>query len=250
MTAYYGGKQKVGNRIATFLEENKIDTIEGYCEPFCGMLGVYKHIPKIYGNNITYLLGDKNENITHMWKQVINGWCPPITTTEEEYNKLKTSPMSALKTYIGHQYSFGGEFFSGYAPKYGKTLNSSYASKRVCSIGEILYDTNTLITTGDYTQYTHLENFIIYCDPPYKQTNINNWRKFDYDNFLEWVKYMSKNNIVYVSEYRIPEDFECIWEWEYKLTGFSNLKENRKRTDKIIQFKNNLLYNKNERTII
>lgn len=25
--------------------------IDGYCEPFCGMLGVYRHVPKLWGKD-------------------------------------------------------------------------------------------------------------------------------------------------------------------------------------------------------
>ena len=53
MTSYHGGKQKIGKKIANIIYEESIlieeETgfkIKGYCEPFCGMLGVYQHIPE------------------------------------------------------------------------------------------------------------------------------------------------------------------------------------------------------------
>lgn len=43
MTAYHGGKQRIGKEIATVIADMTQDvTIKGYCEPFCGMLGVYQ----------------------------------------------------------------------------------------------------------------------------------------------------------------------------------------------------------------
>jgi len=47
MTAYHGGKQKIGKILAnviydvsTEIEQDKKFVIKGYCEPFSGMLGV------------------------------------------------------------------------------------------------------------------------------------------------------------------------------------------------------------------
>jgi hypothetical protein len=34
---------------------------------------------------------------------------------------------------------------------------------------------------------------------------------FNHDEFWEWVRNLSKTNIVYVSEYFAQEDFKCIW---------------------------------------
>jgi DNA adenine methylase len=37
---------------------------------------------------------------------------------------------------------------------------------------------------------------------------------FPYEEYYEWVKHMSRDNIVLCSEYWMPDDFECIWEKE------------------------------------
>nr|DAH38563.1 MAG TPA: hypothetical protein [Caudoviricetes sp.] len=44
---------------------------------------------------------------------------------------------------------------------------------------------------------------------------------------------MAKNNIVLVSEYNMPDDFECIWKKEIKTTLGNNLTSNNKRTEKL-----------------
>lgn len=36
-------------------------------------------------------------------------------------------------------------------------------------------------------------------------------KDFDHDKFWEWVRKMSVNNIVIVSELEAPNDFKCIW---------------------------------------
>ena len=59
------------------------------------------------------------------------------------------------------------------------------------------------------------KNCVIYLDPPYqgtKQYTYANVSKMDYDYFWNWVRDISKNNFVFVSEQNAPEDFICIWE--------------------------------------
>ena len=64
----------------------------------------------------------------------------------------------------------------------------------------------------DYTDYEFREGDVVYCDPPYKNTE--NYRhtkeKFDHDRFWEWVR--TRDYPVYVSEYSAPDDFVSIFE--------------------------------------
>ena len=85
MTAYHGGKQRIGKKLARVIVEESLDIadyegwdIKGYCEPFCGMLGVYQHIPKLFqdelggvdnplGYKLKYKAGDMNDSVVKMW---------------------------------------------------------------------------------------------------------------------------------------------------------------------------------------
>ena len=57
------------------------------------------------------------------------------------------------------------------------------------------------------------KNKIIYCDPPYLNNDYlqNKYFKFDTEEFWKIMRRWSKNNIVIISEYTAPDDFECIW---------------------------------------
>ena len=59
-------------------------------------------------------------------------------------------------------------------------------------------------------------NAVIYCDPPYQNTKFYGYTKdkMDYNKFWNWVRNISKNNFVFVSEQNAPEDFKTIWEQE------------------------------------
>ena len=51
MTYFLGGKKRIGEEISYYIYNISNDSdfiIKGYCEPFCGMMGVYNHIPKLF----------------------------------------------------------------------------------------------------------------------------------------------------------------------------------------------------------
>jgi DNA adenine methylase len=72
--------------------------------------------------------------------------------------------------------------------------------------------------------YINSFNSIVYCDPPYKGTKqySGDLKQFNYDAFWNWVRILSEKNIVYVSEYLAPVDFEQIWEKTAKSSLRSN----------------------------
>ena len=256
MCSYHGGKQRIGKRLSSIIADESLDIedeydfkIKGYCEPFCGMLGVYKHIPDLFDDHkpkLKYKAGDINKSVIKMWQKAQKGWKPPITSSESEYDRLKNSKDSAIRGYIGHQYSFGGQFFNGYAPKYNKTTDSTKASQSVIDISKTLNDVQ--FSFGSYTQYSKLKSYIIYCDPPYDNTVSRYYKNaspkgreafsdrkltFESEKFWIWCRKMSKDNIVFVSSYTAPKDFEEIFSSSHKLTGISANNNDKKRIEKL-----------------
>lgn len=226
MTAYHGGKHRTGKRIAECIVEyvDKVQKqtgikIKGYCEPFCGMLGVYRHIPSLFEekgyNDLKYLGGDTNESVVMMWKAAQKGWKPPNTCSERIYDKLRYDPKpSAEKGFCCHQFSFGGIYCGGYACKYGKAKDASSTVNRIVDISQELYDIKLYV--GEYDIFTGLKGYVIYCDPPYEGTTCQykseerSVKTFNSNRFWIWAEYMSKNNLVIVSEYKAPNSFKCI----------------------------------------
>jgi len=84
---------------------------------------------------------------------------------------------------------------------------------------------------GSYDKFSNLSGYIIYCDPPYqKQSHYytedgNHIESFDHNKFWSWCRRMSENNIIFLSEYKAPKDFEKIWSKNSRTTG-KNMKEN------------------------
>ena len=212
MTSYHGGKQRIGKDLAeviyntsTDIENNSNFKIKGYCEPFCGMLGVYRHIPELFEDHkpgLKYLAGDANESVVKMWKRAQKGWKPPTSCTKKRYEELKRSKdkSSAEKGFVGHVYSFGGQFFQGFRQDYSKQrVNAKYSSDKVSTIASELK--NVRFSSGSYTQFSSLKGYILYCDPPYEDTQCVYHEKFNTSEFKKWCEQMSKHNIIFVSEY-------------------------------------------------
>ena len=70
------------------------------------------------------------------------------------------------------------------------------------------------IYNKDYREFSNVKNSIIYLDPPYKDTKkAYKHNNLDYENFYKWCKNMSKDNIVLISGYNMPDDFEVVYEF-------------------------------------
>ena len=90
----------------------------------------------------------------------------------------------------------------------------------------------------EYKDLEPISGAVIYLDPPYQNTKIYgyaNQGKMDYNHFWNWVRELSKDNIVYISEQSAPEDFEIVWEQE--VTRTTNKENNFKAVEKLFKYK-------------
>lgn len=101
---------------------------------------------------------------------------------------------------------------------------------------------NIKFESGNYDKFSNCNNCLIYCDPPYQGTKTYGYAfesKFDYNVYWNWIREVSKNNFVVVSEQNLPEDFIILWEKEVKrLTRKDNAFP---ATEKLGIYKNGLL---------
>ena len=89
----------------------------------------------------------------------------------------------------------------------------------------------------------NISGAVIYLDPPYAGTKFYgyaNQPKMDYDYFWNWVRELSANNYVYISEQQAPDDFEVIWEQEIKRT--TNKENNFRAVEKLFRYSKGLKY--------
>ena len=200
MTRYHGGKIRTGKFISDTMKKYLKDTdrkIDGYIEPFCGMCGVYRQF--VIDNEMeTFVANDVDEKIINFWTSLQNGWIPPDTIDHTTFLELKKNKnqINPLNTFIGHACTFGAQYFNTFT-----TNNNILHSKNKC-IDDVKRLKNVNFTNKDYREYSHLNNFVIYCDPPY--TKGHKFNKFDNKEFWNWCLKMARNNIVFVSEQYCP----------------------------------------------
>ena len=218
---YLGGKHGIGKLLAEFMiKKCPPETVNGYIEPFCGSLGVFKNMTdKGYKK---YIASDFQPDLIEMWKKIQNNKLKiPNEISEEMYNKLKHSKSpNALKAVAGFGLSFGGKFFAGYAQKWAGNSGRNFLNEFKNSIEKIkpkIKDSNIHFYNKSYTEYNP-SNMLIYCDPPYKSTEGYSTGEFDHDKFWETMRKWSKNNCVFISEESAPSDFTIVWKKQKRRT--------------------------------
>lgn len=137
--------------------------------------------------------------------------------------------------YIGYQLSFGANFFSGYVKRCDKKHRGDIYSYNSCmkqapNLGGIQF-----INSSYKTIDRNLEGYVIYCDPPYRGTSGYKCGEFDYKYFYNWCMKMAKKNIVLISEYFMPKEFELLWEKGVKVTLNNTSSLGKDRIEKLFK---------------
>lgn len=230
---YMGGKEKIANQIVEFMQP-EIDERGIYVEPFVGGASVISRVraPLRIGADI-------HEALINMYKALSNGWIPPKTLTENEYNELRRirDVNSPLTAFAGFGCSFGGKYFGGYARR--NTGNDNFALIAHNSIVRKMKNLlNVQWISSSYIDLEIPEKSVIYCDPPYLQTTeYKGTSRFDSSLFWEWcAQKHHEGHAVFVSEYEAPSDFECRLEIK-KTLGLRTKNGNEIRVEKIFVHK-------------
>lgn len=211
---YLGGKHGIGKWIAQYMVDQcpPADVI-GYLEPFCGSLGVFKQMTnKGYKK---YIASDFHPDLIDMWKKLQKKQLRlPKEISESEYNRLKNAKSpNAMRAVAGFGLSFGGKFFAGYAQKWAGNSGRNFLKEFKNSIEKIkpsVQQKNTEFYNKSYDAFTP-KNMLIYCDPPYRETEGYSTGEFDHEDFWETMRIWSRNNCVFISEESAPLDFKVVW---------------------------------------
>lgn len=238
---YQGSK----NRLAKFLvpiiqryiDDNNIKT---YIEPMCGSCSI---IEKIQCDS--RIAADVNDELIALLQYVKSDptlSIAPIDCNFEHYTevrenrKLKTNKYSKEYTaLIGYCASYGGRYFDG---GYARADKRNMYKERVLNLKEdaaLLQDIE--LECCDYTKYINCKNCLLYFDPPYKCTKQYSKQSIDYDSFYDFLRKLSENNIVLVSEYNMPDDFKCIWQKERKVLQKSDRITGEKAVEKLFEIR-------------
>lgn len=217
------------------IDENRITT---YIEPFVGGANMIDkiHCANRWGNDI-------HKQLIALFNHIQTGWRPPEHISEDEYNNVRLNKECYPDWYVGFvgfNATFGSKYFGGYARgfKADKTTPRDIPNEAIRNlINQIPSILDVKFTSGNYLDiFKDVVNAVIYCDPPYEGTTKYSTENFNHQEYWDWVRHISKNNIVLCSEYNAPDDFKCIW--SKSVTTSLKVKEHEDRVEKLFIYRN------------
>ena len=227
---YMGSKNRLAKELVPIIQSYITPSTKGYLEPFVGGGNLIDKVEceNKYGS-------DNHKYLIAFLDALSKGYEPPRNISEEEYKYIKTHQeeySDEFLGYVGFQLSYGAKWFDTFRrDKIGKRKYDEEAYRNVMKQAPLLKGIK--FKHCDFQDINNISGFVIYCDPPYRDTANYSTGDFLYDEFYEWCRKMSKNNIVLVSEYNMPSDFKCIWEKEHKCLMYSSKESNDNKNNRI-----------------
>lgn len=249
---YVGSKGRLSKELAPIIQSYITPETKGYLEPFVGganMIDKIKH-----HNKIGY---DIHEELIELLKYSQKNELPE-TVSEDVYNLVRLNKNDYDKWYVGlvgFCGSFGAKYFGGFARRYNndgslfdvpkQAINSLRKQSKKDGWSDIVFKNKSFVEVDD------VENHVIYCDIPYRNTTKYATEIFPYDKFYDWCVKMSQSNTILVSEYWMPDSsydngkysnlFQCVWEKEHITSlgsGVNNYKgDDNKKIEKLFVVK-------------
>ncbi len=230
---YAGGKAKLGLEIAEVIARvaDLLNYNDSIIVPFAGFLGVSRFLVD-FGFKIK--ANDANSDIIAMWKSLKSGrWkLPSRPVSKEDYLHLKEGyGLPEERGFFGVACAYSGIPFAGYRIR---SEVQNFFQQTTVNVERALPSLSKIsFSSKDYRTFLRgIENKIIYCDPPYMNNNFKTAYFEDFDSVQFWreMRILSKKNVVLISEYEAPPDFEPIWEHEvsYVYSG-----KKKKKTEKL-----------------
>ena len=218
---YMGSKNRIAKHLLPImLSECEKHGITTWVEPFVGGGGIIDKVPESF-ERIGYDLNCHTIQAMLDIRDISDKL--PETVTEEEYKSYKGLPSQSITSWVRFVCSFGGKFDNGYAREKGSddTTFCGYGKRNALKQSPKIQNVDFICDSYENLSF---ENCLVYCDPPYQGTTGYKTGTFDHDKFFEWCREQAKKNIVFVSEYNAPDDFECVWQGEIK-TNFASTRK-------------------------
>jgi len=229
-----GSKSRISKHIIPImLQEANEKGITTWVEPFVGGGNMIDKVP----NTFTRIGIDTNPHAIEALiavRDLVDKL--PTEVSEEYYKEIKGTNPSPITSWIRFVCSFGAKIDNGFARN---KAGQNYANAGVNNAKKQSPNLQGVrLINGSYDEYSDFKNCLIYCDPPYEGTTSYKTGSFNHNKFWEWCRNMSKNNLEFVSEYKAPEDFTCVWEGEIK-TNFASQRKGatHKATEKLFTIK-------------
>jgi site-specific DNA-adenine methylase len=237
---YMGSKNRISNELAPIIQSYITKDTKGYLEPFVGGANM---IDKI---QCTKRIGcDIHEELIELLKYIQNEEnILPVSISLEEYNNVKNNKNKYEKWYVGFVgfcATFSAKYFQGYAKANDKRDRQNEMINNLKKQAPNLEGIDFRYASFLDLPKDKIKGYVIYCDAPYNvNAKYGHTKPFPYEEFYQWIKDMSIHNTVLISEYNMPEEFECIWSKETKILFNSNRnsnKEDKTRVEKLLHIK-------------
>ena len=220
MTRYWGGKARTGRQIAQAILDDERVACKSHAvfwDPFCGMLGVTRHILASERFR-SVVISDVNDGVVGFWRAFQAGWEPKTQLSPGGYAALRATkerktPMHIL---VGHACGYRGKYFEFKKP------SQDYISTRLQQAQKSLHKIRaTLHAHAAQVQLETLQQdffaipdsttgVVFYLDPPFVATSSRRRDNGhaglfeDFDNKRFWQKAtqlaQGGKNLVFVSE--------------------------------------------------
>ena len=220
---YLGGKSKIARALAGVIGKG-----ETLIEPFCGGGAMTAALAPQF---VRVEASDTHEDLILLWKAIQAGWQPPREISEQEYARLKLCAPSALRGFAGFAgASWGGKWFGGYARGGGRNYADEAARSLARDVEKI---SNVTFYHRDYINIKPQPGDVVYADPPYAGTT-GYGKPFSSEEFWEVMNYWTiLGALVFVSEYKAPDNWACVWEQERTRDMKADTKTAVKVTEKL-----------------
>lgn len=218
---YQGSKAKLRKYILPILQ-NCINEnhIENYYEPFCGGANMIDHIR--CKNRIGSDINSELIELLKYMRDNPNLDIFPQDCSFEHYSDVRENRKNKTNKYstpytsgIGYFASFGGRYFQGGYGRNAKGGKCIYNERLRNAKEQASLLMGIEFNTCSFENYNpnDFKNCLFYLDPPYYNTKEYE-NKFDYEKFYNWCEELGKENYVFISEYYMPSNFQCIWSKE------------------------------------
>ena len=220
---YKGSKARIVDDILPIMLST-MQPGQSFVDAFCGGCSIIQHVPE----ENPRIANDLNRHLIAMMKRLTTtDWKPPLIIEKPFYNKVRASYYAndgqyddALIGWVGFMASRNGRFFDGGYSGHDVS-GRDYIGENIRNISRQIGELRGIKWfSGDYAAIPIPPESLIYCDPPYKNTSgYTTGRNFDYALFYAWCRRMSsEGHTVFISEYNMPREFDCVWEKQVKNT--------------------------------
>lgn len=205
---YLGGKSRLSKPISEII--NQYSKNKTFVSLFCGSCAIESKV-----ESKSKILNDSHRYLISMFRAIQDGYQIPENISKDEYERIKNNKdeNEALTGFVGFACSFGGKWFGGYAHLKNYTEKNYAAYSRNSLLKKMKGLDNAIFICKDYKDVYIHQDSVVYCDPPYiGTTSYSNSKKFNHDEFWDYMRKISEQNTVFISEYTAPDDFVSIWE--------------------------------------